>query len=156
MLLIIYCFLLSEDPRVLFPTIVGRPHRTSVMISTELKDSYVGDEVQARRDTFNITHPIEHGVVTNWDDMEKIWHHIFYNGSFNFSFFLCFFLIPTTHFDSFIVDRAPCCTRRAPCALDRSTNEPKAEQREDDANHVRDVQHTGHLRCPPSRVSFIL
>ena len=19
--------------------------------------------------------PIEHGIVTNWDDMEKIWHH---------------------------------------------------------------------------------
>ncbi len=24
-------------------------------------------------------YPIEHGVVTNWDDMEKIWHHTFYN-----------------------------------------------------------------------------
>merc|ERR1711862_571878 len=23
--------------------------------------------------------PIEHGIVTNWDDMEKIWHHTFYN-----------------------------------------------------------------------------
>jgi actin-related protein len=21
----------------------------------------------------------EHGIVTNWDDMEKIWHHTFYN-----------------------------------------------------------------------------
>lgn len=21
------------------------------------------------------TDPIEHGIVTNWDDMEKIWHH---------------------------------------------------------------------------------
>ncbi|KAK7925059.1 hypothetical protein WMY93_007369 [Mugilogobius chulae] len=26
-----------------------------------------------------ITHPIERGVVTNWDNMEKLWHHIFYN-----------------------------------------------------------------------------
>ena len=23
-------------------------------------------------------YPIEHGIVTNWDDMEKIWHHSFY------------------------------------------------------------------------------
>lgn len=23
--------------------------------------------------------PIEHGMVTNWDDMEKIWHHTLYN-----------------------------------------------------------------------------
>jgi actin-related protein len=21
----------------------------------------------------------QHGVVTNWDDMEKIWHHTFFN-----------------------------------------------------------------------------
>lgn len=26
-----------------------------------------------------LKYPIEHGVVTNWDDMEKIWHHTFYN-----------------------------------------------------------------------------
>ncbi|KAL0414031.1 UNVERIFIED_CONTAM: actin [Sesamum radiatum] len=24
-------------------------------------------------------YPIEHGIVSNWDDMEKIWHHTFYN-----------------------------------------------------------------------------
>ena len=24
-------------------------------------------------------YPIEKGIVTNWDDMEKIWHHTFYN-----------------------------------------------------------------------------
>jgi actin len=23
--------------------------------------------------------PIEHGIVTDWDDMEKVWHHTFYN-----------------------------------------------------------------------------
>jgi hypothetical protein len=22
---------------------------------------------------------VEHGIVTNWDDMERIWHHTFYN-----------------------------------------------------------------------------
>ena len=22
-----------------------------------------------------LRYPIEHGIVTNWDDMEKIWHH---------------------------------------------------------------------------------
>src|SRR5262249_6093830 len=24
-------------------------------------------------------YPMEHGIVSNWDDMEKIWHHMFYN-----------------------------------------------------------------------------
>jgi len=23
-------------------------------------------------------HPIDHGIVTNWDDMEKVWHHTLY------------------------------------------------------------------------------
>uniref|UniRef100_A0A914HZ96 Actin n=1 Tax=Globodera rostochiensis TaxID=31243 RepID=A0A914HZ96_GLORO len=40
----------GEDvPRVVFPSIVGRPRHHG------------------------------HGIVTNWDDMETIWHHIFFN-----------------------------------------------------------------------------
>jgi len=27
----------------------------------------------------SLAYPIEHGIITNWDDMEKIWHHTFYN-----------------------------------------------------------------------------
>lgn len=39
----------------------------------------MGDEAQAKRGILSLKYPIEHGVVHNWDDMEKIWNHTIYN-----------------------------------------------------------------------------
>jgi actin, other eukaryote len=52
--------------------------RLKYMLDLSKEDLYIGDDAQAKRAILALKYPIEHGIVTNWDDMEKIWNHTFY------------------------------------------------------------------------------
>jgi len=69
----------DDAPKAVFPSIVGRPKHPGIMVGMDQKDTYVGDEAQGKRGVLKLNYPIKHGIITDWDDMEKIWHHTFYN-----------------------------------------------------------------------------
>ena len=69
----------DDAQKAVFPNIVGRPRMPGIIVGTEQKEVYIGDEAQAKRGILNLKYPIEHGIVTNWDDMERVWHHTFFN-----------------------------------------------------------------------------
>jgi len=50
-----------------------------MMLHEAHKDAYIGDEAMSKKGVLAMKYPISHGIVTSWDDMEKIWHHTFYN-----------------------------------------------------------------------------
>jgi actin beta/gamma 1 len=63
----------EEGPRALLRTVVGRPKLNNS------NDFYVGCDAIEKKGILNLNYPMEHGIITDWDDMEKVWEHIFNN-----------------------------------------------------------------------------
>ncbi|XP_072446328.1 actin-1-like [Chiloscyllium punctatum] len=59
-------------PTSVIPSVVGCSKLTKGSRNANLKDYYVGKAAQSRRDVLALKHPIERGVVTSWEEMEKI------------------------------------------------------------------------------------
>ena len=66
-------------PIAVCPSVVGRPRHKSVMVGMNAKEYFVGDELNTMRGVLSLGYPIENGIVNNWEDMEKVWHHTMYD-----------------------------------------------------------------------------
>lgn len=66
------------DPSSFHPhTSVGRPKHVRVMAGALEGDTFIGSKAQEFRGLLKIKYPMEHGIVTDWDDMERIWNHVY-------------------------------------------------------------------------------
>ena len=45
----------------------------------EQKDSYMGDKAQNNCCILTMKYHMEHSIITNWDELGKLWLHTFYN-----------------------------------------------------------------------------
>ena len=69
-------FTSEEEPSSIFPSLVGRVKYEGIP-GCDSKDEFIGSDVLPKRGICNLTNPIEHGIVTDWDDMMKVWEHTF-------------------------------------------------------------------------------
>ncbi|XP_075696843.1 actin, cytoplasmic 1-like [Rhinoderma darwinii] len=67
----------DDVPRSVISSVIGRARTEYSLLGANRKKYYVGEEAQAFRGILKLTYPIEHGIVTSWPDMEKIWKHMY-------------------------------------------------------------------------------
>lgn len=67
----------DQVPKCHFPNYIGRPKHVRVMAGALEGDVFVGPKAEEHRGLLTIRYPMEHGIVTDWNDMERIWQYIY-------------------------------------------------------------------------------
>ncbi|BFF96319.1 actin-related protein 2-like [Drosophila madeirensis] len=71
----------SNFPAHIFPSMVGRPMLRALnkieVDNQQVDDVMVGDEALKLRSLLDLFHPMENGVVRNWEDMCHVWDYTF-------------------------------------------------------------------------------
>lgn len=70
----------TNFPEAIFPSLVGRPilRAEEKVEGLEIKDIMVGESASKLRSMLQLSYPMENGIVRNWEDMEHLWNHTFY------------------------------------------------------------------------------
>ena len=69
----------ENAPRSVIPTIVGKYKNPSLLLTEDKERFYFGREALHNSSCLSLNYPVEEGIITNWDYMEKLWNYIFYN-----------------------------------------------------------------------------
>lgn len=64
-------------PRHVITSVVGHPKLKGPSAGANQKSYYVGEAALHKSEVLHLQCPIERGLITRWDDMEKLWKHLF-------------------------------------------------------------------------------
>ncbi|MEE6483789.1 hypothetical protein FKM82_013655 [Ascaphus truei] len=67
----------ENSPQSVFPTVIGRSKAKSTVMRGGQKDFYIGNEAMSKKSILTLKYPIERGLITAWEDMEKIWKYVY-------------------------------------------------------------------------------
>lgn len=67
----------DQIPKYHFPNFVGRPKHVRVMAGGLEGEIFLGPDAEEHRGLMTIRYPMEHGIVKDWNDMERIWQYIY-------------------------------------------------------------------------------
>lgn len=86
----------NAEPDYIIPSVIGTAQAKGVaatrkgvevrcclfsvvlMLYEQDLDFYIGDEAQSRSKTYDVSCPIKHAQINNWDHMERIWEQSIY------------------------------------------------------------------------------
>ena len=67
----------DDAPRVVFQSTVGRSLYQKRMTGLSEQQVFIGDGAMSKSGILDLKYPINHGIVTSWDDLELVWHHMY-------------------------------------------------------------------------------
>ncbi|CAD7922516.1 unnamed protein product [Amoebophrya sp. A25] len=71
----------ADAPTVVMPNVVARlkshVRASGADRSGAKPEIFVGSDAIAKRGLSDFRYPIHHGIVTDWEDMERVWRHLF-------------------------------------------------------------------------------
>ncbi len=70
----------KDEPDEVFPTVIGKPKYGMAMpeLVPYAPDVYIGKKAMSMRGALKLEYPIEHGIIRNWEAMERIWYYTFH------------------------------------------------------------------------------
>lgn len=71
----------EDAPRAAVPSIVGRTRHPGVnpTILGNTSDRFCGEEAVRQQGLLSLSHPVQRGIITDWNAIEALWHHALFD-----------------------------------------------------------------------------